>query len=819
MARQTPLLAAVLVLLATGATATSFTDSPVPGRHRNTRCYRSPTGRATECPGHTVCLLRRMRRSGWANGRCTRLGYVPRCNRILCGIRDRRAACAAGGVYFICGVWTRMRSRRARCRVAPNGLPGSCAGGLACVLQKVRGDGWGRGECRRLGWTPGCGRWWCRARGGAAVCRSGGRYFTCRSFAGVQRLAERGARSRVFLTQFRGGPCFGGPTGLTTHCRNGGVCLLSRARADGWARGQCSIVESKRTRCSRRHCSVRGERSPCVDGGFHWHCRGWRQARRLSWRSLGAPAKAVVPAAGLSPGACTTAPTRGAQQVRCPKGQTCVVTDFGIPAVDRPSVGRCQTLVTPAPVCTLDLCGGRGAATACSPAGSPTVLTCGAWAARADGGARPDCGVACSADCALGTANAPADSNGKRYCNACVLRVASCNAAFSFYGPVGQSTGSAPPAPGAPSLPSAPVGGCSTSPSQVAGAPPPGPACPSGEVCVISNFGLPAADQPNSGRCVAGSKPARCTVDRCGASGADIVCTTPDTGDATTCGAWAKRTDGGVRPNCGRFCTADCALGTPGAPADNNGKRYCNACVLRVASCGAGFALFGPVAAPDPVGPRSIPAVSTPVPVQLAAACSFDLCTARGASAVCALPDSKQQSTCGGWAGRSDGGVLPKCAQFCTADCKLGTSDAPADSTGKRYCNACVLRVASCGAGFAFFGPVAQSVRAPSPAPAAPVLPVATPAPVRLPNTCSFLLCTAAGARTACTTPDTKTATTCGGWSKRTDGGQKPDCGIVCAQDCPGGVKDNTRKDYCNACILRAQSCAQHFTIFGPIFN
>lgn len=298
------------------------------------------------------------------------------------------------------------------------------------------------------------------------------------------------------------------------------------------------------------------------------------------------------------------------------------------------------------------------------------ITTCRDWAVRTDGGRRPNCRIKCPRKCINHLPRAPTDSTGKRHCNACALRVASCKADFAFHGPVKNG----PPSPGAR---------CSTKGSLL------GPTlCASVLTCVISDFGFPAADGPNSGTCKTVKLPLpTCTFDVCTASGAAKLCETVNTKDVTTCGAWATRSDGNAQPNCRKPCPRNCTRNLPNITTDNTGKKYCNACVLRVASCEANFAFYGPVNAdPLPLPPQTGPGKCSTSPSMVVGAppsgpscprgetcvlsdfgllvadrpnsgmckilemsvqtCSFDLCTASGALSVCKTPDTGDVTTC-----------------------------------------------------------------------------------------------------------------------------------------------------------------------------
>lgn len=131
--------------------------------------------------------------------------------------------------------------------------------------------------------------------------------------------------------------------------------------------------------------------------------------------------------------------------------------------------------------------------------------------------------------------------------------------------------------------------------------------CPGDLVCVLSSFGLPAADQPRTGICqFVPSTPPLCSVGTCSFNGANALCvvrgTSPSSLDlVATCGAWATRRDA-VPVECPSECPTECVQRLLVA---NDGSTFCNLCQLQSASCISNFEIFGPidpsVAEPSPV--------------------------------------------------------------------------------------------------------------------------------------------------------------------------------------------------------------------------
>lgn len=282
---------------------------------------------------------------------------------------------------------------------------------------------------------------------------------------------------------------------------------------------------------------------------------------------------------------CSPSGTRGVPPVTCSQGLTCVLFDFGFPAVDRPSSGTCQKLTAPVPKCSVTLCASAGATGVCTV--SEATATCSAWATRRDSSTdTPNCNLPCPRDCP----NNAISSNGRRFCNACVLRVASCEADFSFSGPISPEeacSGTISPFLAPFCCEELGVGclsrgdACSTTGSLL----PPVP-CEKGLECVVTDFGFPAVDLPTTGVCVPQRDFEKCTVKRCCRYGPKSICRVDGT-DAT-CNAWASRTDGGSRPDCSFSCPQKCVPWEE-RPQRPIGRRFCNFCYLCRQSCKNNF--------------------------------------------------------------------------------------------------------------------------------------------------------------------------------------------------------------------------------------
>ena len=126
--------------------------------------------------------------------------------------------------------------------------------------------------------------------------------------------------------------------------------------------------------------------------------------------------------------------------IPCEKGLTCVLSDFGFPAADRPTSGRCRKLRRKIQTCSVKLCSKKGPRFLCRTPrngfiGGGVVTFCKTWATRSDGVPGPDCDFACPQFCRVQRLKA---SDGSLHCNLCILRQVSCKSDFMIYGPVGR---------------------------------------------------------------------------------------------------------------------------------------------------------------------------------------------------------------------------------------------------------------------------------------------------------------------------------------------------------------------------------------------
>lgn len=289
----------------------------------------------------------------------------------------------------------------------------------------------------------------------------------------------------------------------------------------------------------------------------------------------------------------------------CASGLTCVLSSFGDPALDGPRTGKCQRLTSKPPLCSIEVCSSTGADTLCRAsafANQPAdlVATCRAWATRTDtGGEGPDCAFVCTLECRFPLLVA---SDGSKFCNLCTLQAASCRSNFEIFGPVPPSDKCKPPISFFDAAECCRERGigclgkgakCSTAGSRV----PPVP-CKKGLTCVISDFGFPAADRPNAGKCLrVRRRLPGCTLGFCSRFGPRPICRVLEprnSGIVSRCKAWARRSDGNPGPDCAFACPQFC-LPERQQPLASNGKKFCTPCILLQASCSSDFMIYGPV--------------------------------------------------------------------------------------------------------------------------------------------------------------------------------------------------------------------------------
>lgn len=455
-----------------------------------------------------------------------------------------------------------------------NVAPAACASGLVCLITDlglIAADVPNSGACTRLDARPAqCSIGVCTATGADTPCRFNGLTVTCRAWATLD--PPEGPDCAFFCTlECRiDGPFASNGVRFCTDCQ-----LRSASCASGFELfGPVDPPVATSPPPTTRVVSTTVDRNLDCSGNVDIFQRP--DCCRLTGRFC-------IPEGGV----CTRSGGLIAP-IPCRSGLTCVLFDFGNPPVDLPDSGNCRRLaVSPPPTCSIDMCALTGADTVCNFRGTP--ITCGLFATTPG----LDCNLICPAICRVPRLVA---SNGQLFCSQCVLNGASCLAGFSFFGPVDSDQacrGDIAPAMAAECCETNKIGclssgdTCSTAGSRIRPVP-----CAEGLVCVISDFGLPAVDRPNRGMCRRGSAmPRNCSVSLCASRGANARCTASDVRVVTTCGAWARRSDRGVRPNCDLSCSRRC-LPKRRRPAATNGRRFCNLCTLRRASCRRDFRIF-----------------------------------------------------------------------------------------------------------------------------------------------------------------------------------------------------------------------------------
>ena len=290
------------------------------------------------------------------------------------------------------------------------------------------------------------------------------------------------------------------------------------------------------------------------------------------------------------------------QQRSCGPGLTCVIRRFGRPPIDLPHSGECTVVKGVPDRCSLELCTKNGADAICKLPG--LVARCVAGATPTFllvvplGGIRFSCPGNCTQECVVPPLVA---SNGEEFCNLCMLQSASCESSFEIFGPVHEDPKCSDPISVFDAQECCVEEGigcieegeaCSTVGSRI----PPVP-CENGVTCVIQDFGFPAVDRPNSGRCRrVARRIRRCSVRRCSRFGGGYVCEVPvprPSGIVSTCKDWARRSDGIAGPDCDFACGGFCRSSRK--PVASNGQEFCSVCKLRQASCESEFMIFGPV--------------------------------------------------------------------------------------------------------------------------------------------------------------------------------------------------------------------------------
>lgn len=382
--------------------------------------------------------------------------------------------------------------------------------------------------------------------------------------------------------------------------------------------------------------------------------------------------------------ACATSELNGAN-AKCVGGLSCVINSFGMPALSIENGGVCRAVPRGMPQCSVDVCSARGYQALCTLrkadcskwAGTAgCAVQCGAWAARRDGGRKPVCPVCKPAAC---EGAGPMASDGKRMCTLCGLKAASCKSGFKVMGPVAAiaAAGAAGPAPT-----EARTAGAAVAPARPCSASGKAGMCAAGEFCLVTKF-MP---DDSTGTCKAEGNLVMCGVDFCTKNGAQAWCSTPFSGIATTCVAWATRKDYGRQADCRMSCPRNCDAPSQQVK-DNKGTRYCSACALRAAACETNFTLHGAI--PTKTSPKgyicstknpafgtigckagltcvltffgypigNIGNVGTCESVGASGVCGKAFCQGKAPKTVCTTSDTKDVCTCQSWAVRSDGGV------------------------------------------------------------------------------------------------------------------------------------------------------------------
>lgn len=318
---------------------------------------------------------------------------------------------------------------------------------------------------------------------------------------------------------------------------------------------------------------------------------------------------------------CCTTPN-SVSHMKCGKGSTCVLSDFGFSELEVPNSGVCRPVSPKQHACAVGICSRLGKDEICQVGGDLT--TCGTWGTPDRTNKSPSCIFECD-ECE--DAMVPVyGSNGKKYCSTCLLERDSCNSAFSFHGPIEKPNRPLPKSLSKKSLSNnvknqnpamssdlqkptkcegeilphdmklcclkyqiGCVGNgaeCSSSGGMVPSAP-----CRSGNICVISDFGFAALDVPNSGICrEASPEQMKCSIPMCSRLGQEQLC--QYNGIITICGSWGTPSHGHGGPECPVECPT--CLQRIARVQASDGSLYCSTCNLEKASCSSHFRIFGP---------------------------------------------------------------------------------------------------------------------------------------------------------------------------------------------------------------------------------
>lgn len=123
--------------------------------------------------------------------------------------------------------------------------------------------------------------------------------------------------------------------------------------------------------------------------------------------------------------------------------------------------------------------------------------------------------------------------------------------------------------------------------------------CENGVTCVIDSMSNITS---NTGRCKKMDEDSvpDCSIEECTSHGQDFICKLEGVeGEQVInmCGTWAKRTDGGQRPECEKVecdTTSDCN-DAGGHFVASDGSKYCSSCALASSSCNMQFSIWGPL--------------------------------------------------------------------------------------------------------------------------------------------------------------------------------------------------------------------------------
>lgn len=202
---------------------------------------------------------------------------------------------------------------------------------------------------------------------------------------------------------------------------------------------------------------------------------------------------------------------------------------------------------------------------------------------------------------------------------------------------------------------------------------------------------------------------------------------------------------------------------------------------------------------------------SSSVRASLPAKCSMEYCAARGAAATCIFTFHVGSASFTRSISCRLFSYTAESEKECRILCPQGCNDIVFGSDGRAYCSPCHLRIKSCQTRYHVHGAPLTPSPSSNPTPKATSSPVPNPGPV-----CSMITCTRFGEKHKCFYHGF--VSDCASWSSTKEKEQQCSfrCILVCLPFDRRPIASNGRR-YCTVCALRAASCFEDFTIYGPL--